>query len=107
MNPNPNAIPNPNANPNPNPDPSPSPNPNPNPSPSPSPNPNPNPSQADSSLFGGPARTTVGRGGGSQLSLEGCRHFIYGPGEGGITIEYLYSAAGQPTKVRLARPARN
>jgi len=60
-------------------------------------------SQADSSLFGGPARTTVGRGGGSQLSLEGCRHFIYGPGEGGITIEYLYSAAGQPTKVLLAR----
>lgn len=60
-------------------------------------------SQADSSLFGGPARSTVGRGGGSQLSLEGVRQFVYGPGAGGITIEYLYAAANQPTKVLLAR----
>lgn len=60
-------------------------------------------SQADSSLFGGPVRTTVGRGGANQLSLAGVRHFIYGPGPGGITIEYLYSAASSATKVLLAR----
>ena len=60
-------------------------------------------SQADSSTFGGPVRTTVGRGGANQLTLEGVRHFIYGPGAGGITIEYLYSAAASATKVLLAR----
>lgn len=59
--------------------------------------------QGDSSPFGGPARTTVGRGGANQLSLAGVRHFIYGPGEGGITTEYLYSAAASATKVLLAR----
>ena len=60
-------------------------------------------SQGDSSLFGGPVRTTVGRGGANQLLLAGVRHFIYGPGAGGITIEYLYSAASSATKVLLAR----
>jgi len=59
-------------------------------------------SQSDSRLFGGPERATVGRGA-SQLPLAGVRHFIYGPGEGGITIEYLYAAASSATKVLLAR----
>ena len=37
------------------------------------------------------------------------RQFIYGPGEGGITIEYLYSAAGAPEtapKLLLTRPGK-
>lgn len=52
--------------------------------------------QQDSSLFGGPPRTSLGSRAG--LKLESARQFVYGPGEGGITLEYLYSPPGSPGK---------
>jgi hypothetical protein len=51
-------------------------------------------SETDASFFGGPSKMSVQ--GFEQVS---CRHFIYGPGEGGIIIEYLYAPAGQSAEL--------
>ena len=59
-------------------------------------------SQPDVSLFGGPARPSMNvRGGGYELVSS--RQFVYGPGEGGITCEYLFEKPGAEEKVLLAR----
>jgi len=58
-------------------------------------------SPGDASLFGGPARATVGRA--TTLPLVSSRQFVYGPGDGGITLEYLYASPAAPAKVLLAR----
>ena len=47
-------------------------------------------SETDSSFLGGPIKTSV-----KGLELVSCRHFIYGPGEGGFINEYLYAPSGQ------------
>jgi hypothetical protein len=64
--------------------------------------------QLDASYLGGPAKPSFSSRGQS-FSQVSTRQFIYGPGEGGITIEYLYSAAGAPEtapKLLLTRPGK-
>lgn len=59
-------------------------------------------SMEDVSLFGGPTRPSMNvRGGGYELVSS--RQFVYGPGEGGITCEYLFEKPGAEEKVLLAR----
>lgn len=61
--------------------------------------------QQDASNFGGPARASLGSR--AALQLSSARQFVYGPGEGGITVEYLFtppSTTGAANKaVLLAR----
>jgi hypothetical protein len=58
----------------------------------------------DFSYFGGPTTDrfrnlkTL-----SEYKLESARHFIYGPGNGGVTVEYLHSAPGEKVKRLLTR----
>lgn len=49
--------------------------------------------QEDSSFLGGPTKTSFG-GFGQTFSQVSCRQFIYGPGDGGITVEYLHQVPG-------------
>jgi hypothetical protein len=58
---------------------------------------------SDASLFGGPARDRVGQ---ASFQLSSSRQFIYGPGEGGITLEYLFSASTANAQVLLARQGK-
>lgn len=72
-------------------------------------------SQPDSSFLGGPVRDNFGLStdsqrssvslgaGGTIFSQMSGRQFIYGPGVGGVTTEYLYSAPGVASKVLLTR----
>lgn len=62
-------------------------------------------SETDASFLGGPSKMSV-----KGLEQISCRHFIYGPGEGGIVVEYLYAPAGETiesapssTKLLLSR----
>ena len=60
----------------------------------------------EGNYLGGPGRTSFSRRGVS-LDQISARNFIYGPGEGGITIEYLHAVGGDssaPIKVLLSRP---
>lgn len=63
-------------------------------------------SATDSSYLGGPASNKMTRRG---IGLEqiSARNYVYGPGESGITVEYLHSADGDetaPLKFLLTRP---
>ena len=73
---------------------------------------------ADASLTGGPSKSSLGlatttgatgrasptlRSGGTPFKLLTARHFVYGPGEGGVTIEYLYSAPGAGEQLLVSR----
>ena len=61
---------------------------------------------ADASYLGGPKETSFSKRG-IALDQVSARHFVYGPGEGGITIEYLYAYQGDlnaPIKFLLTRP---
>jgi len=67
----------------------------------------------DSSYLGGPTRTSASlaiegaegtptlRSGGVTFTQTGVRHFVYGPGEGGVTCEYTYEALGNQTNKKL------
>lgn len=58
-------------------------------------------SPLDATNMGGPkAAKLAGRAG---FDLTSVRHFVYGPGEGGITIEYLYSDR-DANRLLLSRP---
>ena len=46
----------------------------------------------DLTFLGGPALTTFSRGG-TTYQLSSTRNFVYGPGAGGINVEYLFGAA--------------
>jgi len=61
---------------------------------------------SDSSFLGGPARTSFQRKG-VALEQVSARQFVYGPGEGGMVIEYLSAYQGDetaPIKFLLTRP---
>jgi len=63
-------------------------------------------SNADAAFLGGPSRTSFTALGNS-FSQVSARQYIYGPGEGGITVEYLHAVASDanaPIKVLLTRP---
>lgn len=49
----------------------------------------------DPRFLGGP-RTTEFSAGGSTYKQVSCRHFVYGPGDGGLTTEYLHASAATP-----------
>ena len=58
----------------------------------------------DASFLGGPSRdgfSDARRGG--QFKQVSARTFVYGPGEGGMTVEYLHQAPGSPIKLLLTR----
>jgi hypothetical protein len=57
---------------------------------------------SDASFLGGPPRASFSEGGRS-FSQESARLFVYGPGEGGIVVEYLHAAPGTPSKMLLSR----
>ena len=61
---------------------------------------------ADASFLGGPSSTSFGKRGVS-LDQVSARQFIYGPGEGGVCVEYLHAFkqdASAPLKFLLTRP---
>ena len=43
------------------------------------------------------------RSGSTPFTLLTARHFVYGPGEGGVTVEYLYSAPGAGEQLLVSR----
>lgn len=60
----------------------------------------------DMSFLGGPSKASFGKRG-VTLDQIGHRHFVYGPGEGGIVTEYLHSYKSDkdaPVKFLLTRP---
>lgn len=62
----------------------------------------------DASFLGGPSRSSFSAtSGGRQSTFEqvGARNFVYGPGEGGINVEYLHSTPdGSVNDIVLTRP---
>lgn len=73
--------------------------------------------QKDRTSFGGPAiprfdlstesdgtrSSVVLQNGNVPFKLLSARQFIYGPGEGGVTVEYLYSSPGVAPKLLLSK----
>eukprot|EP00316_Scyphosphaera_apsteinii_P021135 CAMPEP_0119312874 /NCGR_PEP_ID=MMETSP1333-20130426/27063_1 /TAXON_ID=418940 /ORGANISM="Scyphosphaera apsteinii, Strain RCC1455" /LENGTH=369 /DNA_ID=CAMNT_0007317555 /DNA_START=64 /DNA_END=1173 /DNA_ORIENTATION=- len=70
-------------------------------------------SETDASFLGGPPKDVFRFSGAERLSMskagsvdfrqESARTFVYGPGQGGATIEYLFSAPGVATKLLVTR----
>lgn len=72
-------------------------------------------STSEDDYFGGPTLTTYSlstdsagapslRGGSTPFSLSSVRHFVYGPGDKGMTVEYLYSQPNNASqKLLLSR----
>uniref|UniRef100_A0A7S2N0P2 Uncharacterized protein n=1 Tax=Haptolina brevifila TaxID=156173 RepID=A0A7S2N0P2_9EUKA len=56
----------------------------------------------DATYMGGPKETSF-RARGGLFSQVSARHFVYGPGEGGITIEYLHAAERDDNRLLLTR----
>jgi len=72
-------------------------------------------SAADASFIGGPSATSLSLSsdiksrlspGGTAWRQVSARQFVYGPGEGGIHIEYLYRAPGVSSDLLLARSGK-
>lgn len=64
--------------------------------------------QAGAAFLGGPAKTSFSSRG-QAFSQVSSRQFVYGPGENGITVEYLYAAAGASEtapELLLTRPGK-
>ena len=60
-------------------------------------------SDADASCLGGPRELSFSMQG-RNFQQVSARQFVYGPGEGGIIVEYVYETPGSSTKLLLSRP---